>query len=163
MRCFWCGRGDDEEYCLLDIKEAVAAAALAVACTAMPRDNGKRVVEGALSPGLGNRMIATRVLDHGFFIRELLPQDMKLELDQLSQTDAKLAAGYLARVVGLAHARQMDMSTRASWMRELQACRSKTWMHRRGCGPVSCNWWVVMRKAISNIVGVMRWSIDLCE
>ena len=50
----------------------------------MPRDNGKRVVEGArfLSPGLGNRMIATRVLDHGFFIRELLPQDMKLELDQ---------------------------------------------------------------------------------
>jgi uncharacterized protein (DUF2252 family) len=79
-----------------------------------------------LSPGLGNRMIATRLLDHGFFIRELLPQDMKLELDQLSQTDAKLAAGYLARVVGLAHARQMDMSTRASWMRELQACRSKT-------------------------------------
>jgi uncharacterized protein (DUF2252 family) len=122
------GEGDDEEYCLLDIKEAVAAAAPRVARTAMPRDNGKRVVEGArfLSPGLGNRMIATRLLDHGFFIRELLPQDMKLELDQLSQTDAKLAAGYLARVVGLAHARQMDMSTRASWMRELQACRSKT-------------------------------------
>ncbi|PTT31199.1 MULTISPECIES: DUF2252 family protein [Pseudomonas] len=122
------GEGDDQEYCLLDIKEAVAAAAPRVARAAMPRDNGKRVVEGArfLSPGLGNRMIATRVLDHGFFIRELLPQDMKLELDQLSQTDAMLAAGYLARVVGLAHARQMDMSTRAEWMRELQTCRSKT-------------------------------------
>lgn len=79
----------------------------------MPRDNGKRVVEGArsLSPGLSNRMLATRVLDHGFFIRELLPQDMKLELDQLSQRDAMLAAGYLARVVGIAHARQMDMAS----------------------------------------------------
>lgn len=122
------GEDDDQEYCLLDIKEAVAAAAPRVARAAMPRDNGKRVVEGArcLSPGLGNRMVAARVLEHGFFIRELLPQDMKLELDQLSQNDAMLAAGYLARVVGLAHARQMDLSTRASWMRELQACRSKT-------------------------------------
>ncbi|TPG80285.1 DUF2252 family protein [Pseudomonas arsenicoxydans] len=122
------GAEDDQEYCLLDIKEAVSAAAPRVARAAMPRDNGKRVVEGArsLSPSLGNRMLATRVLDHGFFIRELLPQDMKLELDQLSQRDAMLAAGYLARVVGIAHARQMDMATRASWMSDLQACRSKT-------------------------------------
>lgn len=122
------GEEDDQEYCLLDVKEAVAAAAPRVAKAAMPRDNAKRVVEGArfLSPGLGNRMIATRVLDHGFFVRELLPQDMKLELDQLSQNDAKLAAGYLARVVGMAHARQMDMATRSYWIKELQASRSET-------------------------------------
>ncbi|POA50010.1 DUF2252 domain-containing protein [Pseudomonas sp. MPR-ANC1] len=122
------GEGDDQEYCLLDVKEAVGAAAPRAARATMPRDNGKRVVEGArsLSPGLGNRMLATRMLDHGFFVRELLPQDMKLELDQLSQRDAMLAAGYLARVVGLAHARQMDLATRASWIGELQACRSKT-------------------------------------
>lgn len=118
---------DDQDYCLLDIKEAVGAAAPRVARAAMPRDNGQRVVEGArfLSPGLGNRMLATRILDSGFFIRELLPQDMKLELDQLSQRDAMRAAGYLARVVGIAHARQMDMATRASWISELQSCRSK--------------------------------------
>ncbi|MCU1763131.1 DUF2252 domain-containing protein [Pseudomonas sp. 14P_8.1_Bac3] len=122
------GDEDDQEYCLLDIKEAVAAAAPRTARAGMPRHNGKRVVEGArfLSPGLGNRMIAAQMLDHEFFIRELLPQDMKLELDQLSQSDAMLAAGYLARVVGLAHARQMDMATRASWISDLQACRSKT-------------------------------------
>jgi uncharacterized protein (DUF2252 family) len=124
------GVGDDEdqEYCLLDIKEAVAAAAPRSSRTSMPRDNGKRVVEGAryLSPGLGNRMIATRMLGRGFFIRELLPQDMKLELDQLSQREAMRAAGYLARVVGLAHARQMDQVTRSSWIDDLQANRSRT-------------------------------------
>lgn len=120
------GDGDEQEFCLLDIKQAVAAAAPRAARAAMPRDNGKRVVEGArsLSPGLGNRMLATRILDNGFFVRELLPQDMKLELDQLSQSEAKRAAGYLAGVVGRAHARQMDLSTRASWIKDLQANRS---------------------------------------
>ena len=122
------GDDDDQELCLLDIKEAVAAAAPRTVRAGMPRDNGKRVVEGArhLSPGLGNRMLATRMLDHGFFIRELLPQDMKLELDQLSETEAMRAASYLASVVGTAHARQMDLSTRAAWIRELQTNRSNT-------------------------------------
>jgi uncharacterized protein (DUF2252 family) len=122
------GDDDDQEYCLLDIKEAVAAAAPRASRISMPRDNGRRVVEGArsLSPGLGNRMIATRMLDRGFFIRELLPQDMKLELDQLSQREAMRAAGYLARVVGLAHARQMDAPTRATWINDLQANRTQT-------------------------------------
>ncbi|WP_341958647.1 DUF2252 domain-containing protein [Pseudomonas sp. RC10] len=122
------GDDDDQDLCLLDIKEAVAAAAPRTVRAGMPRDNGKRVVEGArsLSPGLGNRMVATRMLDHGFFIRELLPQDMKLELDQLSQPEAMRAAGYLAKVVGIAHARQMDLATRAAWIRELQANRTQT-------------------------------------
>ncbi|MCP1488244.1 uncharacterized protein (DUF2252 family) [Pseudomonas fluorescens] len=50
---------------------------------------------------------------------------MKLELDQLSQRDAMLAAMYLARVVGVAHARQMDLATRSEWMADLQTCRTK--------------------------------------
>jgi uncharacterized protein (DUF2252 family) len=122
------GDADDQEFCLLDIKEAVAAAAPRAARARMPRDNGKRVVEGArqLSPGLGDRMVAARMLDHGFFIRELLPQDMKLELDQLTQSEAMRAAGYLAKVVGIAHARQMDLAARSAWILELQANRSKT-------------------------------------
>ncbi|WP_438869602.1 DUF2252 domain-containing protein [Pseudomonas sp. L1(2025)] len=121
------GDKDDQEYCLIDIKEAVGAAAPRAARAKMPRDNGRRVVEGArqLSPGLGERMLATRFLDHGFFIRELLPQDMKLELDELSEIDAMHAAGYLARVVGIAHARQMDRDTRKEWMAVLQENRSK--------------------------------------
>lgn len=122
------GEEDDQEYCLLDVKEAIAAAAPRAARAAMPRDNAKRVVEGArhLSPGLGNRMIAARMLDHGFFIRELLPQDMKLELDQLSEREAMRAAAYLARVVGKAHARQMDLATRSQWIRDLQLNRTKS-------------------------------------
>ncbi|QKZ05428.1 DUF2252 domain-containing protein [Pseudomonas eucalypticola] len=121
------GDDDDPDYCLIDIKQAVGAAAPRAARAHMPRDNGKRVVEGArhLSPGLGNRMISARMLDQGFFIRELLPQDMKLELDQLSQVEAMRAAAYLARVVGLAHARQMDKGTRAEWIKDLQLNRSR--------------------------------------
>ncbi|UNB60851.1 DUF2252 domain-containing protein [Pseudomonas syringae group genomosp. 7] len=122
------GDEDDQEFCLLDVKEAIAAAAPRTARAAMPRDNGKRVVEGArhLSPGLGSRMVAVRMLDHSFFIRELLPQDMKLELDELTQPEAMQAAAYLAKVVGNAHARQMDLATRAAWIRDLQSNRSQT-------------------------------------
>ncbi|WP_416423898.1 DUF2252 domain-containing protein [Pseudomonas sp. App30] len=122
------GDDDDPDYCLIDIKQAVGAAAPRAARASMPRDNGQRVVEGArhLSPGLGNRMLATRMLDNGFFIRELLPQDMKLELDQLTQVEAMRVAAYLARVVGLAHARQMDLATRAGWIKDLQLNRSRT-------------------------------------
>ncbi|WP_447588189.1 DUF2252 family protein [Aquipseudomonas campi] len=124
------GVGDEQEqdYCLIDIKQAVAAAAPRAPRATMPRDNARRVVEGArhLSPALGERMLATRFLDQGVFIRELLPQDMKLELDGFGTSDAILAAGYLARVVGSAHARQMDSSTRQAWIDELQLNRSKT-------------------------------------
>ncbi|MCU1753045.1 DUF2252 domain-containing protein [Pseudomonas sp. 6D_7.1_Bac1] len=122
------GEQEEHDYCLIDIKEAIAAAAPRRSHTHMPRDNARRVVEGAqqLSPSLGQRMMATRLLDHGFFIRELLPQDLKLQVETLSQVDARRAAGYLARVVGIAHARQMDEETRKSWLAELQHCRSKT-------------------------------------
>lgn len=121
------GDEDEQEYCLIDIKQAVGAAAPRSARAQMPRDNGKRILEGArhLSPALGERMLSTRFLDHGFFVRELLPQDMKLELDQLSESDAVQAAGYLARVVGVAHARQMDRATRLRWLADLQVNRSK--------------------------------------
>jgi len=121
------GPSDDQDYCLIDIKEAVGAAAPRVPRARMPRDNAQRVVEGArhLSPSLGNRMISTRMLGRGFFIRELLPQDMKLELDQLTQTEAMSAAAYLARVVGAAHAQQMDMTTRMEWVKALQQSRSR--------------------------------------
>jgi hypothetical protein len=37
-----------------------------------------------MTPASGERMIAERFLEHGVFIREVLPQDLKLELDQMS-------------------------------------------------------------------------------
>ncbi len=112
------GRGD---YALVDIKEAIAPIAPAAPGAAMPRDPAERVVAGAraLSPYLGERMIAGRLLDRSVFIRELAPQDLKLEVEQFSQGQAVKAARYLARVVGKAHARQMDEAQRGAWRHAL--------------------------------------------
>lgn len=116
------------DICLFDIKEALAAAAPRYHDAVMPRDNAERVVEGArhLSPYLGMRMKAARILEKPVFMRELLPQDLKLEIDHVSEAEAIRAARYLARVIGLAHARQMDKETKAVWSAELARHRSKT-------------------------------------
>jgi uncharacterized protein (DUF2252 family) len=84
------------------------------------------VVAGAraLSPYLGDRMVATRLLDRAVFVRELLPQDLKLEIDDLSQDEAREMARFLSGVVGRAHARQMDCPTQAAWLAELERNRS---------------------------------------
>ena len=115
-------------YCLLDIKEAITPAAPRYTASAMPRDNAARVVEGArhLSPNLGQRMLAARLLGKKVFVRELLPQDLKLELEELGQDEASGMAHYLAEVVGRAHARQMSVADRRSWLGELQRSRSRT-------------------------------------
>lgn len=115
------GRGRSERHCLVDLKEAIAAAAPRAAHAAMPRDNAERVVAGArhLSPHLGERMLPVRLLDRAVFARELLPQDLKLEIEALSRDEAVEVAAYLATTVGRAHARQMSMSERAAWLAEL--------------------------------------------
>jgi uncharacterized protein (DUF2252 family) len=113
--------------CLIDIKEAVKAAAPQYPHIRMPRDNAERVVEGArhLAPNLGQRMLATRFLDKSVFMRELLPQDLQLEIEKLTRDEAMKAAGYLAAVVGRAHARQMDTTTKKKWRKELERHRPK--------------------------------------
>ena len=115
------GKGHDETYCLVDIKEAVQVAAPRAPGAAMPGNDAVRVVEGArnLAPFLGERMLATQLLDRDVVMRELLPQDLKLEIDQLKREEAVQAARYLASVVGVAHARQMDVATRAAWRQEV--------------------------------------------
>lgn len=126
------GVGDDghapDNLCLIDIKEGVQAAAPRAADAEMPRDNAERVVAGAraLSPNLGERMMAARLFDKSVTLRELMPQDLKIEIDQLSREEATAIARYLASVVGRAHARQMDGETRRSWKGELARNRSKT-------------------------------------
>ncbi len=107
--------------CLIDVKEAVPAAAPRHSEAKMPPDHGMRVVEGAshLSPALGDRMLAATFLDRAVFMRELLPEDLKLEVDKISREEAMKAARYLAMVVGKAHARQLNAVTRAKWRHEL--------------------------------------------
>ena len=119
--------GKEGELCLIDIKEAINAAAPRTDPGVMPKNNAKRVVEGArkLSPYLGERMLAANLLDRDVFIRELMPQDLKLELDQLTREEATLAARYLATVVGKAHGRQIDVETRNKWSAELDRHRVK--------------------------------------
>lgn len=96
----------DNDFCLVDTKEASQAAAPrsvhGQVAERMPRDNAQRVVQGALhlSPFLGERMLATRAFDRSVVLRELLPQDLKLEMEQLTSAEAIASARYLARVVG---------------------------------------------------------------
>ena len=118
--------GDD--LCLMDIKESTRAAAPRYAGGAMPRDNAERVVEGArhLSPSLGDRMRAARMGERAVVIRELLPQDMKLTIEQLTPKEAMKAARFLAMVVGRAHAGQLPRAERRAWLADLRRRRSKT-------------------------------------
>ena len=117
----------NENFCLIDIKEAVPAAAPHSDKVSMPRDHAERVVEGArrLSPFLGQRMLPGHFSGTAVVLRELLPQDLKLEMDQLTRAEAIGAARYLASVVGQAHARQMDSAARKDWRTALGRNRTK--------------------------------------
>jgi uncharacterized protein (DUF2252 family) len=115
------GTSDGEDLCLIDIKEALKSVAPHAPGARMPRDPAKRVLEAAthLSPALGPRMRAATLLDSPVFVRELLPQDLKIDINRMSRKQAIQVAMFLASVVGRAHARQMDASTRKSWRKEL--------------------------------------------
>ncbi|HTD28526.1 MAG TPA: DUF2252 family protein, partial [Xanthomonadaceae bacterium] len=124
------GKSDDPEssLCLLDIKEAKRAAAPHANNRGIPRDNAKRIVEGALhlAPNLGTRMLAGHIQDKSVFVRELLPQDLKIELDRMDGDEAMEVARYLGNVIGRAHADQMNETERNAWLEELNRSRPKT-------------------------------------
>jgi uncharacterized protein (DUF2252 family) len=124
------GKEKDRRFRLLDLKEAVRAAAPASTAngSAMPQDHAERVVCGAraLSPYLGQRMLAAHFHQRPVVVRELMPQDLKVELERLTRAEAVASAHYLASVVGRAHVRQMDGATRKSWKDDLERDRSKS-------------------------------------
>ncbi len=120
------GRRSDRSYCLIDLKEATSASAPQNKMTI--RNDAERVVTGAcqLSPNLGERMLAVKLGGKDLVLRELMPQDLKFDLDRLSQEEAVAAARYLAGVVGKAHGRQMDRKTRSTWLAKLRKQHSKS-------------------------------------
>ena len=120
--------GKKGELCLVDVKEAVPPLAPRSAEAEMPADHAERVVKGGwhLSPALGDRMLAAKVLDRPVFVRELLPQDLKFDVASLTCEEAMRLSRFLAMVVGKAHARQMDEPTRQAWQQELKSHHSKT-------------------------------------
>ncbi len=125
--------GQKGGYSLLDIKEAVETVAPASHAELVPTHQGERVVRGslALSPSLGKRMLSGTVAGHAVFVRELMPQDLKLELEMFDDIEARATARALARIVGLAHARQMDVRTQAQWRRELATAATR-WLDAPG-------------------------------
>ena len=114
--------------CLMDLKEGTTALAPRYADVTMPKDNAKRVVEGAkyLAPYLGERMRAIRFQSKSVIVRELLPQDLKLDIENVKAEDAQELAFYLAYVVGKAHVRQMSEVMRITWLRQLKRQCSRT-------------------------------------
>lgn len=126
-----------KELCLVDVKEALRAAAPRSATADMPRDNALRVKEGALhlAPNLGQRMMASRVQGKTVFVRELRPQDLKIDLERMEPDDAMSVARYLGNVVGRAHAAQLNRDQRRSWLAELarnrpQNIEAPSWLWR---------------------------------
>jgi uncharacterized protein (DUF2252 family) len=115
-------------FCFMDIKEAAPVAAPHDAHSSMPRNNAERMVKGAcsLSPSLGERMLVSRVCDRAVVLRELLPQDLKLEIETLTSEEAVSIAAYLAGVLGEAHGRQMSVDIRKKWSAELKSNRPKS-------------------------------------
>lgn len=112
--------------CLLDVKQAIDTVATHEP-GAEARTPADRVVAGAraLAPALGERMEAVRLLDRSVFVRELLPQDLKVELDRVTEDQAGQVARYLGSVLGRAQGRQLDRDERRAWGAELGGRRSK--------------------------------------
>ena len=63
--------------------------------------------------------MAAKLLDRSVVIRELMPQDLKIEIERLNIIEALSLSRYLASVVGRAHGRQMNSQQRAAWHSEL--------------------------------------------
>lgn len=122
------GKVGENGLCLLDLKEATRSCAPVVARASMPRDHGRRVVTAAraLSPSLGDRMTSGALGTRSMFMRELLPQDLKIDIQKLSMDEATAAAGLLASVVGEAHGRQMEPKLAREWARTLRASERKS-------------------------------------
>ena len=70
-------------------------------------------------------MQAAEVMGKPVFVRELLPQDLKIEMNVLDRKEAARVAGYLAAVVGEAHGRQMQSDERKAWYKELRRNRAE--------------------------------------
>ena len=120
-------RDEEGGLCLIDVKEALKAAAPRAPKVKMPSDHAERVVEGAkaLSPNLGERMLAAKLGRTPVVVRELMPQDLKLEIERLNADEARKAARYLGWTIGQAHGRQMDRPTQRSWYADLARNRAR--------------------------------------
>jgi uncharacterized protein (DUF2252 family) len=64
-------------------------------------------------------MMPAKLLGKSVVVRELMPQDLKIEINGLNRQEAINLARYLAGVVGRAHSRQMKASQQRAWRSDL--------------------------------------------
>ncbi|MCJ2138133.1 DUF2252 family protein [Methylobacterium sp. J-026] len=116
------GAQDRARVALIDVKEAVPHLAPLAPGATIPADPAHRVVAGAraLSPALGERMIAGHIGATPVIVRALLPQDLKIVAEQFSKGEGVRVARSLAVVVGRAHGRQFAPEARAAWRRQVE-------------------------------------------
>jgi len=67
-------------------------------------------------------------------LRELMPQDLKIEIARLTKDETGAVARYLASVVGRAHARQMDEGTGRNGSVNWAGIDQRAWMRPPGFG-----------------------------
>ena len=60
-------------------------------------------------------------MDKAVFVRELLPQDLKIEIEQLTRDEAMKVAHFLSAVVGKAHSRQMRFQNQKAMAKRTSA------------------------------------------
>ncbi len=103
---------------LVDVKQGRKPLAPRGRGATLPSHDGERVVAGAraLSPYLGTRMIAATVMKKPVFVRELLPQDIKFELDAMADADVDDVSTCLGSVIAIAHAQQLTSAQCAEWL-----------------------------------------------
>ncbi|WP_335904937.1 DUF2252 family protein [Acidisphaera sp. L21] len=146
------GKGRNERHCLIDVKEAVAPD-VPTRSEEMPSNNGERVTTGArsLSPGLGDRMLALPFMERAVTVRELLPQDLKLEIEHLPREQAsRWQNTCLLSSPALMAARWRRPPERIGLTNSSGAIPGRL-TRQRGCGRARSTWWRCMKPRISNI------------
>jgi hypothetical protein len=65
-----------------------------------------------------------QMLDRSVVLRELMPKELKLDIDRLSREEAVNSTRYLAEIVGNAPAQQMDAATRKEFSARFRVPKS---------------------------------------
>ncbi len=108
---------------VLDVKEAQPTSTPRRAGT--PKDEAERALTGAraLSPAYGGRKLAVLACGHRCLLRELMPQERKVECAALEAAELADVARGLAHVVGRAHGRQLAAKEARSWCEDVSEKR----------------------------------------
>lgn len=102
------------------------------------------------------RMRATQLQDKPMTLGELLPQDLKLEIEQISEAEAMKVARYLAFAVGRAmRGKWMAQRERRGWANFSVTKRNRL-TRRCGYGGVWLSWLAATRSDIWNTVDALR-------